>query len=423
MKATNKVKEDSFRISIRPDNRRKKNSGNYPIKLRVYSKVTQKEKWYAIGIDLTIAEFEEIYFNVNQTNFRGKKKEINIKLHKFKTTAEDVAKEITVFNFETFEKNLFRKSTDKNNVEYHFNLVISKNTKENKIGTAESYNYTLKSLAQFSEEKKKTSIHKLTFKSITVDWLNEYENFMLAKGRSYTTIGIYTRTLRVVFNNAIDNKDIHEDIYPFGKKKYQIPRTKKVKKALNSAQLKTLFEAEVLNKNEAKAKDFWFFSYACNGMNLKDIALLKYSDIKEDKFSYYRAKTFDKTAEKTTITIHLTDFTKSIISKYGNENKSGYVFSIIDVKEDSITQYKKIKNFTRYINDHIKRIAKANDLPAETSFYYARHSFATNSIRKGASMEFISEALNHSDLSVTKKYFAGFDDETKKEFAHSVMDF
>jgi len=38
-------------------------------------------------------------------------------------------------------------------------------------------------------------------------------------------------------------------------------------------------------------------------------------------------------------------------------------------------------------------------------------------------MEFISEALNHSDLSVTKNYFAGFEDEAKKEFANSLLDF
>ncbi len=246
---------------------------------------------------------------------------------------------------------------------------------------------------------------------------------MLSKGKSYTTIAIYTRTLRVVFNNAIESNDIIKDVYPFGKNKYKIPRTKKVKKALNSEQLKTLFNAEVTNDNEQQAKDFWFFSYACNGMNLKDIALLKYSDIKEDRFDYYRAKTFDKTAEKSSITIHLTDFTKSIIKKYGNKNKDGFVFCIVAVQDTGQTQYNKIKNFTRLINDHIKRIAKANDLPADISTYWARHSFATQSIRSGASMEFISEALNHSDLSVTKNYFAGFEDEAKKEFANNLMNF
>ncbi|CDF80440.1 integrase [Formosa agariphila KMM 3901] len=413
----------SYNISIRLDNRRKKDSGKYPVKLRVYGKATQKEKWYSLDIDMTEKEFDTIWTNTNDTKLRGTNKEARLKLQAIETRANDEAKQMTVFDFGKFETKLFRRSSDKNNVKYHFDTIIQKNIKNNKIGTSESYKYTLNSLANFSETQKKCKIEKLTFDTITADWLNEYQNFMLAKGKSYTTIAIYTRTLRVVFNVAIEENDISNDIYPFGKNKYKIPRTKKVKKALNSKQLKTLFDADATNDNEQLAKDFWFFSYACNGMNFKDIALLKYSDIQNDRFSYYRAKTFDKTAEKTVITIHLTDFTKDIISKYGNKSKSGFVFNILEIQDSSETQYKKIKNFTRLINDHIKRIAKNNDLPNDISTYWARHSFATNSLRKGASMEFISEALNHSDLNVTKNYFAGFEDDAKKDFANSLLDF
>lgn len=414
----------SYNISIKLDNRRVKDNGKYPIKLRVYYK--GKEKWYSLDTYLTDKEFDTIWVNSGNKNLRGINKEIRLKLQAIENRANKEAGQMTVFNFGKFETRLFRKSSDKNNVQYHFNLVIEKNIKNDKIGTAESYKYTLNSLADFSKNIKNCPIEKLTFEAINVDWLNDYEKFMTSKGRSYTTVSIYTITLRAVFNNAIRVNDIGKDIYPFGLKsedKYSIPKTKKVKKALNSLQLKTLLEAKVANENEAKAKAFWFFSYACNGMNLKDVALLKYSDIKGDKFEYYRVKTFDKSSEKTTITIYLTDFTEGVIKRYGNKNKSGFVFEIINNKDDSITQYKKIKNFTRYINDHIKRIAKENDLPGDLSSYWARHSFATNSIRKGASMEFISEALNHSDLSVTKNYFAGFEDDAKKDFADKLMDF
>jgi site-specific recombinase XerD len=416
----------TYRISIVLDKRRAKASGKFPVKLRVFSKVLKKDKRYPLDIDLCDDDFDTIWINAENKALRGSNKETRLKLQAIETRANKEAEQMSVFDFSKFEMKLFRKSTDKNNVKYHFSLVIAKNIKNGKIGTAESYKYTLNSFANFSENEKRCSIDKLTFETITADWLNDYESFMVSKGKSYTTISIYTRTLRVVFNNAIASNDINKEIYPFGLKKagkYKIPKTKKVKKALNSTQLKTLFNAEVKNENEAKAKAFWFFSYACNGMNLKDVALLKYSDIKDDKFSYYRAKTFDKTAEKTTITIYLTDFTKQVIADYSNEDNSGFVFDIINIKDDSITQYKKIKNFTRYINDHIKRVAKANDLPSDLSTYWARHSFATNSLRKGASMEFISEALNHSDLSVTKNYFAGFEDEAKKEFANSLLDF
>ena len=415
----------TYNISIYHETRRIKENDKYSVKIRVYNKIEniKKVRYFTTGIDLTEKEFETIWLNPENKKLRGSNKEIELKLKAIEKRANDEANAMSVFDFSKFETKLFRKSSDKNNIKYHFQLVIDKHTNNDKIGTAESYRYTLNSLAKFSEHKKKGSFDKLSFNDISVGWLKEYEKFMIANGKSYTTIGIYTRTLRVIFNNAIEENDISIDIYPYGKNKYKIPRTKKVKKALNSTQLTTLFKAKVFNEREEEAKNFWFFSYACNGMNIKDIALLKYSDFNNGKFTYYRAKTFDKSSEKTEITIYLTDFTNGIIEKYGNKKKDGYVFNIVKKSEDSETQYKKIKNFNRYINDHIKRIAIANDLPADCSFYWARHSFATNSIRKGATMEFISEALNHSDLNVTKNYFAGFEDEAKKEFANSLLDF
>lgn len=415
----------SYIISIILDTRRIKEKGTYPVKLRVYNKSNnqKKVKLYALNLDLTKEEFETIWINANNKKLRGKNKEIRLRLQTIETRANKEAKEMSVFNFTKFETKLFRKSSDKNNVKHHFDLIIQKKLDSNKIGTAESYKYTYKSLSEFSESKMKCKADKLTFNMITAEWLKNYENFMIASNKSYTSIAIYTRTLRVVFNLAIEANDISKDTYPFGNNGYKIPRTKKVKKALNSKQLKALFEVEVINENEQQAKDFWFFSYACNGMNFKDIALLQHTDLKDDKFTYYRAKTFDKTAEKTKITIFLTDFTKSIITRYGNKNKSGFIFNIVNSHDAVEKQYKKIKNFTRLINDHIKRIAKRIGLPKDISTYWARHSFATNSLRKGITMEFISEALNHSDLSVTKNYFAGFEDESKKDFANSLLDF
>lgn len=413
-------------ISIFLDTRRGKENKTYPLKLRVYNKFNKKVKLYSLNIDLTEEEYKSVWLNPTNKSLRGKNKELRLKLQAIETRANEEAEQMTVFDFAKFETKLFRKSSDKNSVKYHFEKAIIEKLKENNLGTAESYKYAFKSLGEFSLKQKKRTIEKLTFDAITVNWLNEYERFMLNKNKSITTISIYTRTLRAVFNNAIRESDISEDIYPFGTRKegkYQISKTKKVKKALNSEQLKTLFNAEVISEQEQLAKDFWFFSYACNGINFKDIALLKCSDIRNDSFTYFRAKTFGKSVEKTPITVYLNDFSKSVIEKYGSTNKNGYVFTIIQLKEDSTEQFKKVKNFTRLVNDYIKRIAMRCELPNDISTYWARHSFASNSIRKGVSMEFISEALNHSNLSVTKNYFAGFEDEAKKEFAKNILDF
>jgi len=125
------------------------------------------------------------------------------------------------------------------------------------------------------------------------------------------------------------------------------------------------------------------------------------------------------------VTIYLNSFAKSIIEKYGNKNKKpkALVFPIISDEEDEIMNFKKIKNFTRFVNQNIKALSIAEGMTAEISTYWARHSFTTTAIRNGASMEFVSEALNHRDMKTTQGYFGGFEDESKKEIMDKLMNF
>ena len=48
---------------------------------------------------------------------------------------------------------------------------------------------------------------------------------------------------------------------------------------------------------------------------------------------------------------------------------------------------------------------------------------ATQAIRSGASMEFVGEALGHSNIKTTQGYFAGFQDDNKKDFMEKLMQF
>src|SRR5690606_17208599 len=102
---------------------------------------------------------------------------------------------------------------------------------------------------------------RLEFKDITSQWLTEYEDNLIKNGKSKTTVGMYLRPLRAIFNTAISNNTIKADLYPFGKRKYTIPTPKGVKKALPKEDLKTLFNGTPKTPEQQKAKDFWFFSY------------------------------------------------------------------------------------------------------------------------------------------------------------------
>lgn len=414
---------NSYFISLSLDTRRAKKNGKFPVKLRVFTPTPRIQKLYPTKFEFTEKEFESIYLT---TKPRTEHKETKRELQAIENKAIDTAKEINPFTFEQFEKKLFRKVGEGENVYYQYQITIDTFKKQGQIGTASTYELSLKSLKEYWLHLKGKEPKHLLFSDITVKWLNGYEKFMTDKGRSLTTVSMYLRALRALFNKAIAEKEIDGEIYPFGKRKYQVPAKRSVKKALSKEQLKTLFEAETNSVAHQKAKDFWFFSYSCNGMNIKDIALMKYKDLQDDKLIYYRAKTINTgKADLKPITVYLTEYSKSIIEKYGNKNKNAnnLVFSIITENQTMEDKQRVIKNFTRFINQHIKEIALSNGITSEISTYWARHSFATNAIRNGASMEFVSEALNHSNLKVTQGYFSGFEDKDKKEFMTSLMDF
>ena len=140
-------------------------------------------------------------------------------------------------------------------------------------------------------------------------------------------------------------------------------------------------------------------------MNTKDIALLRYKDIKEGRIEFIRAKTRNTTKTNLKpIIIYLNEFTSGIIERYGN-NYTGPDAMVFDIIRENMTAQEQ--------HNRIKQI----------STIWARHSYASSSIRKGASMEFMQEALGHGNVRTTQNYFAGFDDESKREFASTLMDF
>lgn len=424
-------------ISLYLDTRRAKSNNLYPVKIRVFTPSPRKQKLYPTKFEFTEKEFQSIWETLKP---RTEYKETRRKLQAEETLAIETADLISPFTFEQFEKKLYRGKGEGENVFYQYSETIKKLNGNNQLGTASNYDLSLKSLKLFmlylkgkditDKDELETAlagIKKLAFNDITPAWLNKYEAYMInTKKRSRTTVSIYLRALRTVFNTAIADKEIDAENYPFGKRKYQVPSVKSVKKSLSKADLKILMQAKAKTPEQQKARDFWFFSYICNGMNIKDIALLRYEDIQEGKIIFYRAKTINTAkADLRPVVVHLTDYANSVIEKYGNTNKAPktLVFSILNDEQSEIIKFKAIKNFTRFINQNVKKLAIANNITSEISTYWARHSFATNAIRSGLSMEFVSEAFTHSSMKTTQGYFAGFEENNKKELMEKLMDF
>ena len=395
------------------DTRKIKKDNTYPVKLRVTFE--RKQKYYPTPYDLTKKGFERVMFSKRLTD---NEKILKKKITAFENKAIEIIKDLPVFTWKAFEKHYYTNRGAKDSINAAFTDYAAELREAGRIGTAVSYECAQGSLNSFIPGAK--------FADITPDFLRKYEKWMLNKGNSITTVGIYLRSLRTLFNNAIAEGMLTKEYYPFGKKRYEIPTGNNIKKALSLKDIASIYyyKPEPGTYTDM-AKDYWLFMYLCNGINVKDMCLLKYENIKGEVLEFERAKTIRTKRKVEPIRISLVDDAKDVIKKWGNKtiDPKTYIFPILTNGITPERERHLIQLITRVINNHMKAIAKDLDIKSAVTTYAARHSFATVLRNSGASTEFISEALGHTNVKTTQNYLAGFEDEKKKETVKALTAF
>lgn len=407
------------KISLYLDTRRPVGDGTFPLKLRVYY---GKARLFDTTRTLSEEDFEKSYLAAKP---RGDYyKELKIELAAIEAKANDVVDELRVFTFEKFEKLVFATKRSLTDVVARYNDYIEVLRKAEQDGTASSYSCSINSLKEFYNEGRKNPAEEILFETFTPEWLTRYENWFVGNGQSRTSVGIYLRALRKIFNDAIEAKIIDKEIYPF--KKYKIPTGKNTKKAIEADELKALFNLDLKgNPYQEKARAFWFFSYQCNGMNIRDISELKIKDFHGSYFSFLRHKTKNTTKEDPKpIIVPITPYVEEVVNKYGSlkGKPNDFVFPIFNHRMTSKEKFIANQSFVRFINQHMKKAAADNGLKIKTGTMEARHSFTTQVTRRQG-LEFAQEALGHTTLVATQNYWAGFQTEVKKEMADMLMNF
>ncbi len=325
------------------------------------------------------------------------------------------------FTFEAFEEVYFANAKDDQDV---FAAIYNKASvlrKEGKIGTAITYECTLNSLNDF------TAKENYPYTAVTVKFLKDYEKWMMGRtvGKkakrpiSKTTVSMYLRCLRAIFNE----KAPEGTVYPFGKGKYTIPNWNHNKRALTQADVAKIADYKVIDgTKEHLSRDLWLFSFLCNGINFKDIALLKRSNIRGDTMVFERAKTEKNGNESLEITVIITRQIGRIIDRWGVKPSTPdmYIFPILKEGMTYNDQHRTIAQLIKTTNKYMKRITGSLEIPVATT-YVARHSFATVLKRTGASVEFISESLGHKNISTTQNYLANFEIEEKRKWAEKLL--
>jgi len=259
---------------------------------------------------------------------------------------------IVTFTFTDFENIFYAEKTKSRKIQLNdgvssiYESHIQSLNDEGRISTAYSYQDSLKSMLSYKKN--------LKVSQITPDFLKGYEKWMTDNGRSLTTVGMYLRALRTIFNIAIEHEIIDATKYPF--KKYSIPAPQKISRTLKKDEIKQVINYTAKRDADAKALDYWVFSFVCNGMNFKDIALLKYENIEGDFIIFRRSKTKRTTKNNSLpIMVPIDGSLEYIIMKRGNKSKKkdDYIFPILKKGLTPQQEYDHIKTFIRNTNKRL----------------------------------------------------------------------
>lgn len=373
----------------------------------------RERKYYQTGIRLSPESFERVM----ASRPRKELKETRAKIDSFVRKAQEIVSNMAVFTFSLFEKQYFQNRGASDTVFSAFEKYVGDLRNAGRVGTAASYDNAKSSLEKFAP--------KVRFADIDKSFLMKYENWMRERGRSQTTTGIYTRSLRTIFNEAIHNGQIDRTLYPFGRREYEPPTSRNIKKALTTEEIASIYNYNCRTEAQEIARDYWLFLYLCNGMNVKDFCLLKWEDIDGNILSFVREKTKLTKREEKPISVDLKKDAWQIIKKCGVKNISdkGYIFPYMEPNATPERQIVIVKNVTHVINDHMKEIAEDLKINKVVTTYAARHSFATVLRNTGSSVEFISEMLGHTSVNTTKSYLASFEQQELKKNTDRLSDF
>lgn len=407
-------------------NKREKKNGRFPIKIRVIWQ--RKFCFYQTGVDLTSEEF--LQYHVRK-DLKKQFDDIIYYLNKADKIVKDLGRNFSWKEFDTLYYNRKPTGNQINNHSQSINIVThledyaKKLYEEGSIKTSKGYTTTANHLKDYLKKKDDC----LLFSDITPEFLNVLEKYFLSSKMklSYSSIGVYMRNIRTIFNQAISKKTISSELYPFGKGKYVPPSTKKAKKALSIEVIEKIYNYKSDNPEEARAKDMWLFAYFANGLNVKDIAFLKYENIKGSVLSFIRAKTEHSTKDNIkTIEVFISEDVQRIINKWGRkpQRPKSFIFDILHPKDLSDLQiYRDVNQAVRTINKYMKRVAEALKLERVPTTNFARHSFSTVLKRAGVPIEMISEQLGHTSIKTTQIYLDSFESDQKREITKYLISF
>jgi integrase len=292
-------------------------------------------------------------------------------------------------------------------------LAHIKSLKEQKRkGYARTFSELYNSLIEFNGHL------DIYFSDIDIAWLRRYEMWQRGQGLLENTIGKRFRTLRVLYNLAIDGNLVKRDLYPFHAFKVSKLHQETAKRAISKKDIQRVINYPTDDPYTRLALDLFAFGYLMGGINFGDMAYLKNSDVVDGRLVYIRRKTHKL------IRLPLQPKAWEIIERNRSPfwDDSDYIFPIFsDFHKTEQQRENRLHKVLSSVNKRLKLIGKELGIPIDLTTYVARHSFATVLKRSGVSTSLICESLGHSSEKVTQYYLDSFENSQNDEAMKNLL--
>ncbi len=296
-----------------------------------------------------------------------------------------------------------------------FDQIIDRLLQIGKVGSAAGYKDTKRCLKLF------TNSTNLLFSEIDQTFLNNYEAFLRKRGLAETSMAVYFRTLRALFNKAIKEKLVSPNYYPF--KEFSVSKfnTSTRKRAFTLEEMKKIADLKIDPTSSLWISRLYFlFGYYGQGINFLDIAKLQWKNLENDYIFYARSKT------GSIIQFKLFAPAKAMIEHYrpltGN-HPDNYIFPILDrLKHITPMQIRdRVAKVRKKMNNDMRQVAKLAGVEGNPTSYVYRHTYATAANDLGAPVSMISQAMGHKSIKTTQIYLKQIDTKVIEGFNEKLL--
>ncbi len=290
----------------------------------------------------------------------------------------------------------YRGRTDMRQLFAYADSLVSKLQSTGHSGTASNYCNACRALERFVGGR------VLAFSDFTAQCVDDFMDFLRARGNCENTAVCYLKQLRAIYNKALRVGIVKEDLNPFRNQSFHCVPTRKRALPLKELQrlIKTDFRRE--HRDVCLARDLFLASFYGCGIPFTDLCRLRKEHIEGNFLCYKRHKTHQL------LRVRIEKPLRELFARYADPH-SPYLFPMLRGFTDEDRGYHSAKD---RLSKRIRRVGELLGMTFSLTFHVARHTWATLAHNAGIELSVVSSCLGHTSEKTTRIYLAEMD--TKK---------